>query len=217
MIGVLFILFALHPVPENYKLQIGDEIAVTISGQINFTYTQIISPQGTIFIQSGGKPVQTPEKIETPIVPAGGTVLGTLKVFNITVNEATTKIQEEFNKYFKNINATLTIVAFHDVVYVNGAVTIPGAYPFFPGKPAMEYIGLAGGLNERADIKKSYIVKNNRKIPLTSDTKIERDDIIVVNLLTFKWWQDYVSIASTFTSIVYTSVLVWLSFQQIKK
>ncbi|MDD2890925.1 MAG: hypothetical protein PHE49_09870 [bacterium] len=214
MIGILFALLVLPPVPNDYKLQIGDEIAVTISGHINFTYTQIISPQGTIFIQSGGRPVQTPEKTETPIVPAGGTVLGTLRLFNLTLLEAMTQTQEEFKKYFKNINVTLTIVNFHDVVYVNGAVAIPGAYPFFPDKPAMEYIGLAGGFNERADIKKSYIVKNNIKIPLNNNTKIERNDIIVVSLLTLKWWQDYVSIVSAFTTIAYTTVLVWLSFKQ---
>lgn len=210
MIGLIIILLTLPPVPENYKLQIGDEVAVTVSGKINFTYSQVISPQGTIFIQSGGKPLQIPS--ETQISPPGGAVLGALKIIDFTVNDARGKIEEEFNKYFKDINITLTITKFQDVVYVTGAVALPGPYPFYPGRPVMEYIGLAGGVTERADLNKSYIIRGNYKIPLDK-VQIDRNDMIVVKYLTFKWWQDYANIASIVTTAAYTIVITWLNLR----
>lgn len=142
MISLLFLL-ALTPIPEDYQLQINDEILITISGSVNFSYHQTVSPQGNIFIQSGK------------------TTLEIIKVLNLNLGDTQVLIQDIFNKYFKDITVSVTITKFRDVVYVDGAVVIPGAYPFFPGKRARDYIGLAGGPLVSGDLESIKIITPN--------------------------------------------------------
>lgn len=199
MVILFYLLASLSTIPEDYKLQIGDEVAIYVSGSINFSYTETISPQGTIFIYS--------EEIIYTDYLAKGTVLEEAKIINLTLDSAKQVLQEKFNKYFKNIDVSLVIKQFRDVVYVSGAVALPGAYPFFPGQTAMYYIGKAGGLSERADLQNMYVIKANKtKIPLNKVEEIDRYDTILVGYLPLNLWRDYIGIVSTFVTIIATWV-----------
>ncbi len=201
MIVLLFLLMV-PPVPEDYRLQIGDEIAVTVSGKMNFTYSQKISPEGNVFIQSGGLALWSPGKGE--IVPAGATVLGIVKVLNLTSEEATEVAKKEFRKYFKNINVSITLVGFDDVVYVEGAVVSPRAYPFFPGRTARDYIGLAGGPLKSGNLKDMKIITpENKVINGDLDAVPPRNSVIKVPQSKIYDWKDYVAILGGISSIVY--------------
>jgi protein involved in polysaccharide export with SLBB domain len=272
----LFFLLTLPPIPQDYELQIGDKITITISGAINFTFSQRISPEGKIFIQSGGLPLISPARNE--VVPSGATVLGTVEILGLTIEEAEEKIEGEFKKYFKNIDVSLTVTEFSDLIYVEGAVVRPGAYPFFPSKtvqdylglaggpltsgdienvkittsenkiingnldfspprnsvifvpkvfvyvkgevkrpgsfpynPSMnvsQYIGMAGGLTDRADLKRSYVIKKDGTKISIHKTHIEKGDIIVVKGVFLKWWQDYVAIVGGVISTIYLFTLI---------
>ena len=273
----LLLLLVLPPVPSDYRLQIGDEIAITIAGKINFTYSQAVSPEGIIFIQSGGFSLRSPAGDN--IVPSGAAVLGTVKILGLTLEEARKLVEQEFKRYFKNISILLSIIRFEDVVYVEGGVVRPGAYSFFPGKTvidyiglaggpvpsgdiekikittnntniacnldfspprnsvilvpyayvyvkgevnrpgnfsyesgkkALHYIGMAGGPTDRGNIKNSYVIKRDGTKVRVDKTEIEKEDIIVVSKIYLKWWQDYVVIASTATSIL----IAWLTLQK---
>ena len=197
MVILFYLLAGLPIIPQDYKLQIGDEVTVYVSGSINFNYTETISPQGTIFIYSQ-------EIIYTDNV-ARRLVLSEIKIVSLTLDSAKQTLQEEFNKYFKNITLSLVITQFRDVVYVSGAVAMPGAYPFFPGQTAMYYIGKAGGLNERANLQNMYVLKANRtKLSLNKTKEIDRYDTIIVEYLPLNLWSQYIGIVSTFVTIIAT-------------
>jgi len=193
-------------VPEDYRLQIGDEVVITVSGNINFSYSDSVSPQGNVFVQSGGT-ISSSGLQGNVVIPSGETILSSVKVINLTLSEAREVIQDEFNKYFKNINVSLAIKGFRDVVYVSGEVVIPGAYPFFPGKTIKDYIGLAGGFTDRANLKKSYVLKEGEvKVPIDK-AQVDRGDVIVVKRVFLKWWEDYLTIASAIATVV----IAWLT------
>ena len=199
---VLVFLLMVPPIHEDYRLQIGDEIAITVSGMMNFTYPQKISPEGNVFIQSGGLALWSPGAGE--IVPAGATVLGIVKVLNLTLEGATEVAREEFRKYFKNINVSITLVGFDDVVYVEGAVVAPRAYPFFPGRTARDYIGLAGGPLQSGNLKDMKIITpGNKVINGDLDAIPSRNSVIKVPQSKIYDWKDYVAILGGISSIVY--------------
>ncbi|PIU28991.1 MAG: hypothetical protein COT09_03215 [Candidatus Hydromicrobium americanum] len=201
MITLLFLL-TIPSIPEDYKLEIGDEIAITVSGKINFTYSQKISPEGNVFIQSGGLALWSPGEGE--IVPAGATVLGIVKILNRTLEEAKEIAKETFKKYFKDIDVSITLVRFEDVVYVEGAVVSPRAYPFFPGKTARDYIGLAGGPLSSGNLKDIKITTPENKIINGSlDTIPLRNSVINVPQSKIYAWKDYIAILGGISSIVY--------------
>jgi protein involved in polysaccharide export with SLBB domain len=269
---VVSLIINIIPVDKNYQLQIGDEIIIAISGRINFTFFQQVSPEGCIFLQSGGMPVFMPEVRE--VVPQEGRILSKLKVVGMSLGEVEKKIENELFKYFKSIKVVIGLKSFGAKIYVEGAVTRPGKYPYFYGKNVQQYIGeaggalptgdvervrittpnnkvingeleflpprnsiiyvpyafvyvrgevktpgsfsyhkgmkvehyigKAGGLTERGNLKKSYVIrKDGIKIPLNKVKEIEKNDIIVIKRINFKWWEDYFKVATGIGSVVY--------------
>jgi len=204
---LFYLLLGLPTIPKDYKLQIGDEVAIYVSGKVSFNYDEAISPQGTIFLYSEEFSVYTDSIIR-------GIVLEAVKIHNLTVDSAKKVVQEKFNKYFKNTTISFVVKQFRDVVYVSGAVAMPGAYPFFPGQTAMYYIGKAGGLGERADVQNMYVISakggsrkesgktNKTKIPLDEVGEVDRYDTIVVEYIPLNVWKDYIGIVSTFVDII---------------
>jgi polysaccharide export outer membrane protein len=102
----------------------------------------------------------------------------------------------------------LVIPSLEDVVYVEGAVTSPGAIQYAPGLGAMGYVGLAGGPTDRAAVGRTKIRRSTGElVPAKNDLEIRRGDTILVPEVTLKWWQDYVAIASAATSVL----IAWLT------
>jgi len=68
--------------------------------------------------------------------------------------------------------------------FINGEVRSPGGYPYQPGLTLDKAIALAGGLTDRASVRKIFVTKGDsdsleeRRATLT--TSIEPGDIITV-------------------------------------
>jgi protein involved in polysaccharide export with SLBB domain len=102
----------------------------------------------------------------------------------------------------------LVIPTLEDVVYVEGAVTTPGAVQFQAGLGVMDYIGLAGGPTERASVGGVRIRTSEGQIMSAKENpEVKRGDTIEVPRVAVKWWEDYVLIGSAVTSVL----IAWLS------
>jgi protein involved in polysaccharide export with SLBB domain len=105
----------------------------------------------------------------------------------------------------------LVIPTLEDVVYVEGAVTIPGAVPYQPGLDLMGYIGLAGGPTERASMGRIRVrTSGGRVVSAKENPEVKRGDTVEVPRVSIKWWEDYVLIGSAVTSVL----IAWLSITQ---
>lgn len=92
-------------------------------------------------------------------------------------------------------------------VFVAGAVKVPAAYVYLPGRPADRYIAEAGGLSLAADLEKSFIKKADGTVePYVGAAEIANGDTIVVLEKTFKVWQDYVSVVAVVTGLFFTGL-----------
>lgn len=97
-----------------------------------------------------------------------------------------------------------------DEVYVEGAVTNPGAYPFVPGKTVGDYVAIAGGPLERGK-KKVYMMKmDGKRRKVSDDMTVSRGERLFVPWTAVKWWKDYFQIASVITTLVVT----WLTIRR---
>ena len=91
-------------------------------------------------------------------------------------------------------------------VYVSGMVVEPAAFTFNPNLTGLDYVGLAGGPSERANMKKAYVLtKEGKKLPITDCPPIY--STVLVPEISIKWWRDYVTIASALGTIIIT----WLT------
>ncbi len=106
---------------------------------------------------------------------------------------------------------TLYIPELRRLVYVLGQVNSPAAYEYREGRKLTEYISIAGGLKDRADLSRIAVVREvngeMKVIPINMndiinkgrsdlDIEVKENDIIFVPEVFIKGWQDIVNILS---------------------
>ncbi len=94
-------------------------------------------------------------------------------------------------------------------VYVTGEVKFPGAYPYRPGLKVLDYVSLAGGPTERG--KKHYFVitrQNGENFKAKLDDGVERGDKIEVVRISFMWWEDYLKVLTSITTLIVTWITI---------
>jgi protein involved in polysaccharide export with SLBB domain len=71
----------------------------------------------------------------------------------------TDQLQRYFSRFFKEIRVSVNLTETGDPIYVSGAVVIPGTYPYLPGRSVEDYIGLAGGGSEEANVANAQVIR----------------------------------------------------------
>lgn len=104
----------------------------------------------------------------------------------------------------------LVVPPINTLVYVEGEVTTPNAYGFTPNQRFQDYVGMAGGPTNYADVRRAYIQRGGRRLGTGENPVVEQGDIVMVPRIAIKWWQDYVSILSA-VGIPAASILITLA------
>ncbi|HPP16691.1 MAG TPA: SLBB domain-containing protein, partial [Dictyoglomaceae bacterium] len=128
-------------------------------------------------------------------------------VYDFNVTNAISGIDKD-NLELKD-GDTIYIGELRRLVYVLGQVNNPSALEYKEGRRLTEYISIAGGLQDRADLKKVAVVREEngetKVIPVNMydiinkgqsklDIEIKENDIIFVPEVFIKGWQDIVQI-----------------------
>ena len=77
-------------------------------------------------------------------------------------------------------NGDIIDIARDDGIMVNGFVQKPGAYNYFPGYFAYNYISMAGGNTKDGSTKKIKIIRNDGTVSRKAGLKLKRGDVIIV-------------------------------------
>jgi len=151
------------------------------------------------------------EKVSDLIDKAGGvTPWADLK--SVYVQKGDKRIDINFQEILNNENSeaniemqdgdVLIIPSVNAIVYVQGQVVNPGAFPFQPNLKASDYIGFAGGPLAEANMSGAYVLRGKKRMSVKKDPIIMEGDRILVPRQVFKFWQDYVEIGSVAVSIL---------------
>lgn len=200
-----------------YKLQPGDNLyirainiidergAAAINGELTTRSTQL-SSDASIYLQS--YTIDEEGRIELPLI-------GKVEVKNLTVEEATNRLQEEMNKY---VNETMLIVKLSNFnLTLLGEVARPGMYKVYQSQiNVFEAISMAGNMTSFAKNDEVRIIRqtDNGSEIITVDLGkadilsspyyyLKPNDIIYVEPLKIKQWG--------FTTFPYSTVLSILS------
>ncbi|MFH1728761.1 MAG: SLBB domain-containing protein [Pseudomonadota bacterium] len=96
----------------------------------------------------------------------------------------------------------LTIPSKRSHIYVTGEVKSPKPIPYRQQLTAMEYIGAAGGLTNRAKFGAAVVIKvDGTEIDLDDNPVLEPGDVIFIPEQLFKFWQDWIAITTSLTSL----------------
>ncbi|MEO0205790.1 MAG: SLBB domain-containing protein, partial [candidate division WOR-3 bacterium] len=123
------------------------------------------------------------------------------KKINVNLLDILADENSEANIEIQN-GDVIVVPSLNAIVYVQGQVVNPGAFPFQPNLRASDYIGLAGGPLAEANMSSAYVLRGNKKIAVKKDPVIVEGDRIMVPRQIFKFWQDYVEIGSVVASLL---------------
>jgi protein involved in polysaccharide export with SLBB domain len=96
----------------------------------------------------------------------------------------------------------LTIPAVENNVYVIGRVKNAGPFPFVPHRRPADYIGMAGGPDDRAKLSDVIVHRGDAVLQAGKDLVVQPGDTIEVPERAVKWWQDYLTILMGLTSVI---------------
>lgn len=127
-------------VPQEYRLGTGDIVSVRVYG--------------------GDEEV----RLERVRLDAAGTLIlpfGDYKAHGRTTREIEATITESIRGRLLRNPRVSVIIDEYRPFFVDGQVGRPGAYPYQPGLTVRKAITVAGGLRERASLKKIFLLREN--------------------------------------------------------
>jgi polysaccharide biosynthesis/export protein len=155
----------LQPPTEPYRLGPGDMIEIEVIGDgAAIPVALLVGPDGKIYYS----------------------LLPGLSVWGLTVTETRKLIESELAK-FARVNPT-TVINVRTVgsrrVWMLGSVAAPGVYPLATPVSLLEAIASAGGIpstaagpDESADLSRSFVLRNGRRLPIDFERLLRHGDL----------------------------------------
>lgn len=164
-LSILFILIGISSAfaDSGYRLGAGDKISVVVYNEKDMSLPSLRVPkQG---------------KITFPYI-------GEIKVSGLTTRQLKKVLVKRLKDgYLRQPELNINIEEYRPF-YVNGEVNSPGGYPYVEGLTIRKAIALAGGLTERASLKKIGLVsegkKRSKRINKSLDEIVNPGDILTI-------------------------------------
>lgn len=167
----------LGPVPDDYVLGTGDELQVSIWGQNEMYQTVKLDRSG---------------QIQIPTV-------GLISVSGLTLSDARNVIKQRMSQSYSGLKTgeikfAMTLTTIRSIrVFIGGFVNYPGAYRLSGSSDILSVLYAAGGLSNRADLRRVHIIHTDGSIDsldlyenllgLKSNSKrvrIDNNDLVMV-------------------------------------
>lgn len=158
---------------DEYQLGPGDQLLISLWGQVNESFPVVVSPEGLIL-------VPTVKEID---------------VRNLTLNAAREKIKKEMKSIYTNMDITVSLMGLRSFrVQVSGFVMNPGSYVVSPVDRVSDVIEQAGGISDSAlssqrniqvrringQILRADLLKNIQTGDKLSDPLLSDGDVIFI-------------------------------------
>jgi polysaccharide biosynthesis/export protein VpsN len=145
----------------DYKLDAGDQLKITVFGEVDLSGNFVVDGQGVISMS----------------------LIGEIVAKNLTLRELQrlieTRLRDE--NYLRNPQVSAEVVNYRPF-YILGEVNKPGEYPYVSGLTLMNAIASAGDFTYRADKRRVFIkskdAADEREIVVTPSTTIRPGDTI---------------------------------------
>jgi len=165
-------------VSDEYFLMPGDEILITISGAINYSYSANVTYEGKIIIEIPVSSVVTPEGISQPKYD----VVEVVQINGLSLKVAKDSLRVVFQKYFRNVNVSTTLVRMRTIVlFVVGQVRAPGTIQASPIDRVSEVVKYASGISSLGSRSKIQLKRGGQTYRIVNLEKFEALGDIDVN------------------------------------
>lgn len=148
---------------STYRLGTGDVLSIRVFGEPDLSAPNMrLTDTGTIFLPTIGE------------IKIGGMTLGQIE------NHVADKLR---GRILVNPKVTVSVDQYRSF-FINGMVKSPGAYPYQPYLTVRKAASLAGGLHERASLRKIFVIRADNKMQTPElvdfDNVIYPGDIVTI-------------------------------------
>lgn len=157
--------------PVNYRLGPGDVVIIDVWGASQETFTETVSPDGTITIEG----------------------VGPIKLGGLSVSAATSRLKARLGEFYSDCRVSLSVGETRSIiVQVLGDVVMPGTYTLSSLSSAFNALYAAGGISEIGTLRDIKVYRGGRIISridvydyLTKgdsrgDIRLSDNDVIIV-------------------------------------
>ena len=157
--------------PVNYRLGPGDVVIIDVWGASQETFTETVSPDGTITIEG----------------------VGPIKLAGLSVGAATSRLKSRLGEFYSDCRVSLSVGETRSIiVQVLGDVVMPGTYTLSSLSSAFNALYAAGGISEIGTLRDIKVYRGGRIISridvydyLTKgdsrgDIRLSDNDVIIV-------------------------------------
>jgi protein involved in polysaccharide export with SLBB domain len=124
--------------PADYRLRVGDELAVKFYYQKDLNEEQVIRPDGKISLQ----------------------LIEEIKAAGLTPTELSHVISMEYRKFTRQFQATVIVRrTVQDRVYIAGEVNQPGTVPYVANLTVLQALFQSGGFRESGEISTIMLIR----------------------------------------------------------
>ncbi|WDE98557.1 polysaccharide export protein [Lentisphaera profundi] len=173
---------------ERSRVDVGDELEISVFGQDNTLSSVTVAPDGKVYYLYGV----------------------TVQGAGLFIEEIADSIKIKLNKLFNNPEVSILPQKVHSSNFsIIGKIRAPGQYKLLSSLTLRQAINQAGGLTDGvfrgttvkvASLKKSFIIRDEKKIPVNFHALIEKGD---ASQNVFIHPGDYIYIASGLSQEVY--------------
>ncbi len=104
--------------------------------------------------------------------------VGLIQASGKTLPELLSVLNYTYSQYIREPNISVSVAKYRSQkVYVLGQVNIPGAYPYDGKMTVLDAIGVAQGLNEKADLMGSYLARGGEVLPVDMYGLLRKGDM----------------------------------------
>ena len=159
--AVGFLVYAVilaHPgagLADEYTIGSGDTLYISVWGNEQLTRSVAVRPDG---------------KISLPL-------LNDLQVSGLSPMQLRDLIADRLKEYINAPNVTVTVTEMKSFnVFVQGEVGKPGMHPLHQEMTLLHLISLAGGVTEKADLTRAYLLRNGERMPVDFHKLLRKGD-----------------------------------------
>lgn len=153
---LIILLFAQLGAAQQYKLNVGDQIGISVWGHPDLSRETSIDPDGSISYP----------------------LLGTIKAEGKTTAEIKNELRESLKEYIKNPEVSVNLLSYRQLkINVMGQVKQAGSFELRADNRVLDVISLAGGITEMAAAEKTTLQRDGEKIAINLEKLIKGEDM----------------------------------------
>lgn len=153
--AILILVISIPTFAQQYKLNVGDKISISVWRHEDLNRETIIDPDG---------------KISYPLV-------GSIRAEGKTSSEFRKKLQESLSEYIIDPEVSVNLISYRKLtVTVMGEVRQEGTYEIRSDNKVLDVISLAGGITEEAEAENTNLQRKGKKMNVNLDELLKGDN-----------------------------------------